>query len=365
MPHIKKACYDRTRLYYLVYIVDHRCSLTFGRPPLTHEIKNDSLPRQLLQCEFVQWRQSDLELVADFELWSITTRVFEKFGADIENRNITFVDDLRAFEGEYDKWLREWTPVLSPLTYLLVTSTDREAQDASKETFKMSLLAAKVFLFSHVFRGPGQKQDRPPTEAIDSKDLRVFALRAIDLATEFVRAVNQKVECDSLFEVIPSHLGLMTAFASMILHRMSQISHEQFMPTSQRVACRGDLTRLRSVLRESSKTSSIEDNTSFVPDRPLYRLARALDRLLDDAGVHHNGPATAGGLEQQSALTAGSDYFHSHSPYSVIQNDLFTDEFPDMDLPFFDSDNFDWLNADTLPITPTFPDMGGINANEV
>lgn len=67
MPHTKRECYERTLLYFMVYICDHHCSLSHGRPPMTRDLRSLKSPRAPLQSEFSA--PSDLKLISQVELW--------------------------------------------------------------------------------------------------------------------------------------------------------------------------------------------------------------------------------------------------------------------------------------------------------
>ncbi|KAK0509191.1 hypothetical protein JMJ35_008562 [Cladonia borealis] len=94
MPHTKKICYDRSRLHFLVYICDHHCSLSHGRPPMTREIK---AVKSLRALKFST--AADLDLISQVELWSISTQVFDSFGAATDR---TFVHSRRRPPEETD-----------------------------------------------------------------------------------------------------------------------------------------------------------------------------------------------------------------------------------------------------------------------
>ena len=82
IPHAKKACYIRTRLYFLVYICDHHFSVAYGRPPMTREFDTLSPPRAFLDSEFAN--EADARIVSQLEIWSISSRVHDTFGVDTE-----------------------------------------------------------------------------------------------------------------------------------------------------------------------------------------------------------------------------------------------------------------------------------------
>jgi hypothetical protein len=66
----KIDCYDRTRLFYLVCLCDHHCSLKYGRPPMTQDWRSLKSPKLFYLSEFSSPR--DLGLVSLLKLWTIT-----------------------------------------------------------------------------------------------------------------------------------------------------------------------------------------------------------------------------------------------------------------------------------------------------
>src|ERR1700761_7737052 len=82
MPHTKTQCYERTRLYFLVYMCDQHCSLIYGRPPITREYRSLNSPRTFLRSRLCT--AEDVKLIGQVDFWSISSRVFDIFGADTE-----------------------------------------------------------------------------------------------------------------------------------------------------------------------------------------------------------------------------------------------------------------------------------------
>lgn len=203
MPHTKRACYDRTRLYFLVYLCDRHSSLSHGRPPLTRDFQSLKAPRDFLQSPFST--SYDLSLIAQVELWSISGRVFDRFGADIENPMASQKStELESFGREYDQWFGEWSDLLST------------SEMGTQSTNRLGCLyyhSARLFLFSHVFRGPAAEIYSLPKEGIDS-----FASSALSSALAIVRCiVDGHRDAELWLHKLPVYFGTMTAFASVCL----------------------------------------------------------------------------------------------------------------------------------------------------
>jgi hypothetical protein len=144
MPHTKTKCYERTRLYFLVYICDHHCSLIYGKPSLTREFESLKTPKAFLGSEFCT--PADAKLISQIELWSISSRVFDVFGADIE-ASITNerVAELESLNRSFD------------LCRANAIANKDSSGIFSQQLFDLYIHCAKLYLFSHTFRGYSQR----------------------------------------------------------------------------------------------------------------------------------------------------------------------------------------------------------------
>jgi hypothetical protein len=208
MPHTKRECYERTRLYFMVNICDHHCSLSHGRPPMTRDLRSLKSPRALLQSKFSS--PSDLKLISQVELWSISSRVFDILGADIESsfvRNRSA--ELEQLGAAYDRWRHEWLEVLT-LRHRL--------DEFSRQMFDLYFHSAKLYLFSHVFRGPSQRDLQPPVTA---NGMDTLAHSAVDSALSIIRCVADGNQTEVWLGRLPFYFGTTIAFASVLLLRAS------------------------------------------------------------------------------------------------------------------------------------------------
>ncbi|KAJ6019582.1 hypothetical protein N7522_001649 [Penicillium canescens] len=302
MPHTKRACYDRTRLYWLVYICDHHCSLIHGRPPLTRDFQSLRRPRDFLQSYFTT--PSDLTMISQVELWSISSRVFDMFGADIEcHVAAQRPDELARLSIAYNRWREEWLGMLS--------FTNSPA-GFSRRVFDLHYYSATLYLFSHVFRGSQSQSQSHATKLPTGSDTNAntFVNGAIRSAFAIIRCI---VDVDdnnkSLWlEMLPPYIGTMVAFACVCLVRVSRQQtplacdmHDEDIP--------GYLHRLVQVLR----LSPVMDQ----PAHPLVSITRSLET---------------------ATTTAGQEFSHDPSTWNEIRDlDL------DLDLGVFDiftSDSF-------------------------
>ncbi|KGO70008.1 Transcription factor, fungi [Penicillium expansum] len=294
MPHTKRACYDRTRLYWLVYLCDHHCSLIHGRPPLTRDFNSLRRPRDFLQSYFTN--PSDLSLISQVELWSMGSRVFDVFGADIECSEASQRSDkLAQLSAAYDGWLEEWLSMLSftnaPATF-------------SRRVFDLYFHSAKLYLFSHIFRGSSQDTNLP--EAGPDIGAGNFAHDAVRSALGIIRCIVDDNKSSSWLGKLPNYIGTMVAFACVCLVK---VSAQQGPWDRELQGIPNYLQRLVQVLLSSPVVSH--------PTHPLLSIARSLE----------TATAVAGGVHDQGSLA------------SIDMRDL------DLDLAFFDMFTSDGLNG--------------------
>ena len=232
MPHTKEACYERTRLYFIVYVCDHHSCLSHGRRPMTHEPRLLRTSRALLQSKF-STHPSDLTLIAHVELWSISAQVLDTFGADIENSLVSDKSaELDRLSGFYDRWHTGWSEIL----------TQRLGpDDPSLAVLDLYFHSAKLYLFSHVFRGPrDSKRTNYPSIATGMHPQAKHAVRS---ALAVIRGVadddhdnpttaSAPAPAPALRSLnLPAYFWTTTAFSAVLLlqairHRLCSAAHQ-------------------------------------------------------------------------------------------------------------------------------------------
>lgn len=204
MPHAKKECYDRTRLYYQVYLCDHHCSLKHGRPPMTQEWRSLQAPGAFLHSEHS--RHTDLALIGQVELWAISRRVFESFGADVESESAKQrLADSAELDLAYGDWQRHW---------LQTMAVDAGIRGSHK--CELYYHEARLALYSHMFRGARQK----PHNLGDTGTSLVQP--ALDSALAIARICVEVVQQSRKLPDMPCYHGSMLSYASMYLVRAAQ-----------------------------------------------------------------------------------------------------------------------------------------------
>src|SRR6201999_3071379 len=141
-PHTKRACYLRTRLYYLVFVCDHHFSICYGRPPLTRDFSAITPPSQFLQSEFAT--EDDARLVSQGEVWTISTRVFDQFSLDPEaHLSDQLIPQLRRLSIALDTWRADWNERFH---------VNECVGNYPRKGVGLHFHFAKLFLCSHAFR---------------------------------------------------------------------------------------------------------------------------------------------------------------------------------------------------------------------
>ena len=205
MPHTEKSCYDRTRLYLLVYICDHQISLSHGRPPMTRETRMLKEPRTLLDSDFST--SSDLQLISQVELWSISAQVFDNFGAATDSTFISGrLSELEYLSDAYNHWRREWTEILE---------TRLQLEPSNLAILDLYFHSARLYLSSHIFRGLEQEFERPQDTPNPLDRFAHFATQSALSIVHRMTELNEAQVCSRL----PFYFSTTIAFASIFLLR--------------------------------------------------------------------------------------------------------------------------------------------------
>lgn len=109
----------RARLWYMLYVCDKHFSIAYGRPPMIAESLQIRDHELFLQSPFAD--ALDRRILSQVSLMQILTRIYDRFiegskGLPQEKTASTMLadeeggdfDDLRAFNGEIDRWRMLW-----------------------------------------------------------------------------------------------------------------------------------------------------------------------------------------------------------------------------------------------------------------
>jgi len=223
---------------------------------MTRELRSLKSPGIFLQSRFST--SADLNLISQVEYWSISRRVFEHFGADVE-RTVAGRGsaELGQLNDAYDSWFQDWDDVVP------------RKDDRSRRIFDLYFHAGKLYLFSHVFRGPSHAQS-PATNMASNR----FVQYAFQSALSVVRSVTEAEESGLWLETLPSYFGTMIAFACVCLVRSAL--QETPIQDSRTNETLHHLRKLAEILR----MSSIADAAAH----PLLSIAKSLEAAMPESG---------------------------------------------------------------------------------
>ncbi|KAK4891270.1 hypothetical protein LTR27_010072 [Elasticomyces elasticus] len=304
MPHGKMACYERTRLYFLVFLCDHHCSLVHGRPPMTREWKSLKDPRAFLQSPYA--RAADLGLITQVELWAISRCVFEQFGADVENETVASrIEDIQRLSQSYDQWQHAWRSTLA------VTSEHREH---SLLVFDLYYHSAKLHLYSHIFRGPNHGAG-PLDEVYATNPLAGCIL---DSAVAVVQCTIREGGFGML-QRLPAYFDTVIAFASVCLIRAGLRAQES--DVKKRTQYQELLANLAAVLQTATDSHPLSGLAKGLEAATYTRLASEDQHMIGqpDGGIgtiDFDFDAFAGDTFDWTLLGSGVDF--AYCPDEIV-----------------------------------------------
>lgn len=204
---------------------------------------------------------NDIKLISLVELWSISNRVFDMFGADVDNCVATQrLSEIPSLSDAYERWYHEWLGILTLF---------ENSGPFTRRVFDLYYYSARLYLFSHVFRGRAPETGDCPLSEKAANDVESFADAALKSALAIICLITQ----ESGLQNLPYYLGTVTAFASVCLVKASS--------QSKLIACDRDesdvsahLSRLVHVIQSSYTTT--QDHSSH----PLQGVAESLEAIL-------------------------------------------------------------------------------------
>ncbi|KAL1878543.1 hypothetical protein VTK73DRAFT_7884 [Phialemonium thermophilum] len=258
MPHVKRECYDRTRLFLLVYLVDHYCSMVYGKPPMTGGFASLKSPRAFMKSALCS--RHDPMLVAHIELWFISSRVFDTFGADVDTHVVADrVAEVETLSRAYRAWHEHAVGSLQGMT--MGSAADRQDNDDGdddpspflpRQMLDLHLSFALLFLFSHAFRGlsfPSGHRGISPSE-----NVAYFQRCSFDCALSIVQSIGAEAALRQRLPMLPPYHIAMVAFACICLIRYVRQGHLALLVDEQlRHQARLALVTLADVFRSTAE----------------------------------------------------------------------------------------------------------------
>jgi hypothetical protein len=208
MPHEKRECYLRTRLWYLVYVCDHHFSIAYGKPPMTHDFEALNPTASFLDSKYAT--EDDARLVSQVEIWSIGTRVFETFGVDTDAPvSDRLVSQLRRFGIALDTWRVNWNERFN---------VNSHVGNYPRKGVGLHFHFAKLYLCSHAFRGLHRTAN---TLFNMSSEMEEFANTTVLSAISILRIIVSDSEIQSHLNGLPLYFDTMIAFTVVFLLKIA------------------------------------------------------------------------------------------------------------------------------------------------
>ena len=251
---------------------------------MTREFYSLKAPRAFLKGGYST--HHDLALISHVELCSITSRVFDTFGADIQSSSVGGKSaELGHLSSAYDRWRQEWIGVLAvrnvPNTF-------------TRHMFDLYYHSAKLYLFSHIFRGPTQQDDMG---LITTNGMDRIAQHAIENALSVIRCISDGNENQVwLVGNLPCYFGTVTAFAAVLLLRASW--QAQFLLRVEKEDIFKSLQRLTELIRGSLIT--------IHSTHPLLGIANSLEIAMEDR--HSSSCDDMNGIESGKPIDSSIDF---------------------------------------------------------
>ncbi|CZS92161.1 related to C6 transcription factor [Rhynchosporium graminicola] len=223
---------EGARLWYFLYVCDHHFSIAYGRPPVIHE--NEIITHHERFLELPTITQADLRLHSQVALFLILTRVYNTFGADIQQ---TLSEEslvrLRHFNIDLDSWRIKWEPLLAPNRYVL---------SYPAKGVILHLNFGKLQVGALALRGMTHPSDLIP-------DRRELVGTAINCAMGILQMVLEDMDVRTSVVGVPIYLSTMITYSAVFLLKVHQ-KWGYFKIGTDPVLVRDLVTRIITLLTE-------------------------------------------------------------------------------------------------------------------
>lgn len=320
--------FSQMRLYYIVYICDHHFSIAYGRPPLTRDYEEITKSRDILSLP--QATEDDARLVSQVELWSITSKVLETFGFDVElSPTPSVVSRMRRFAIEYDTWRADWNDRFGRHVHV---------GNYPRKGVKLHVTFAKLYLCSHAFRGlpMNTAEDRSTMDNLGT-DVEDMATAAVYSAQNILETMVSDTEIQEHLNGLPLYFNTMIVFAVVFLFKIAtKFSHVMNIDVDKTLRL---LTSVENIL---------ESVTSNMSNRHLLTtVSKAIETLLNT--VHESREAV---FESTTACPGYVATPMRLPPW--LESKPSTDNAEMTDMSWEPGSDFDWMAYDFLASDGTF-----------
>jgi len=260
--------YQRTRLYYLVYVCDHHFSVVYGRPPMTRE--DDAIKASMTFLDCAHAVEDDARLVSQIERWKIGSEIHETFGVDVDRPlRHAQIGPLRRLGIKLDAVRADWEERFACNPYV---------GNYPKKGVGLHYHFAKLYLTSMALRGIGKANFKPPNIALDIEEITNMAVLS---ATSILKVVIHDTEIQGHLNGLPTYFDVMIAFAAVFIMKIS---------SKYSASVKVDISELRALVADLVTT--LERVTSSMhPRHLLVSVARGTRALLSECyGGTPNAP---------------------------------------------------------------------------
>lgn len=314
---------------------------------MVRELASMEHTRAFLGSSFANPSRGDSSLISQCELWSISARVFDAFGADIERTSPSYVNSIDNFNSLYDDWFNEWRPVLSPMGHLLrgrhqITIPSSQTSD---HVLGIYYSAAKLQLFSHIFRGPAQRIPHPPIAVSDRNNLSKFLSQAVHSAVDQLDKLTSMLTSGSSFEILPAYLATAIAYSSVLLSKILTAQSYTLVSEDDEDICNKTMEQLCETSRVSGDGKIADISDGSTPRILLSKIVNTLKSVIGRSrgeAPHPNASMIVG----SSAVRPQESYISphaSHELFDIGSFNVFDVDMPlDFDFNLIDGNSFEW-----------------------
>ncbi|KIV90134.1 hypothetical protein PV10_07475 [Exophiala mesophila] len=210
-PAERESAFERARLWYLLYVLDHHFSIAYGRPPVTAEMQ--AIKEYDVFLNAPECTPSDRRVLSQVTLFIILSRAYNHFGLEaerlMEGDDVSLLTHQRFIE-DLDRWRYQFRHALL---------RDAHVGDYPAVGVELHYHFASMMLNSLALRGRSlftiSSTSTLPTS------LRPIAHHAITSAHQILIVVLQEPSIRDSMVGVPLYLHTVIAFAVVFLIKMS------------------------------------------------------------------------------------------------------------------------------------------------
>ncbi|OCT51378.1 Transcriptional activator of protease prtT [Cladophialophora carrionii] len=210
-PSEREHAFERARLWYLLYVLDHHFSIAYGRPPVTAELQ--AIKEYDVFLNAPECTPSDRRVLSQVTLFIILSKAYNHFGLEAERLmdgdDVTLLTHQRFIE-DLDRWRYQFRHALN---------RDAHVGDYPAVGVELHYYFASMMLNSLALRGRSLFTISS-TSTLPSA-LRPLASHAISSAHQILTIVLEEPFIRDSMVGVPLYLHTVIAFAVVFLIKMS------------------------------------------------------------------------------------------------------------------------------------------------